>query len=901
MKIKFKPPAVIAGALLICSGAESSLHIPAGFEELAQGQVILTEVSVYGRSLGVFRSQVDLEGVRFLQPAELASAIKNAYPNSSVPDDLLHNKLNSRFQRNGNLSCSTNGGAPGCDYLKTDSIAIIYDENNARINLFLAGQYLPQDRVRNIYYEPSAESRNAFVHQQNINFVADRNYQSASVQGNGSLGVTDSGYLNVDWNWQGQRSRTDSIQQTDINNAYFRQDLMRRFYLQAGVMDARDIFSNAGGSINLSQLPLGKIRGARAGSTLAWINMDKMSGGTPVSVFLSRDSRVDAYRGNQLLASFYLKAGAQELDSRSFPAGSYTVTLRIYEDNQLVRTETTPYTGLGGSSVNVLQWFLQAGVPDDDTQQHTGDDRRVIQAGLRVPLTQNTSLTTGAARFTSVHYWESAIDWSHGFDSGWIDGLMTMRASYLHGSEGSRGNMQQLNYNDGFSLSFYRSSMTASDCNSQNIHSYSFNGCYKSTNIMLSVPFSQWYGSLGYALNSNEGRYVYRRDLPEDDPGYQAGIPWEKVYRTHTRSHTWQAGLTRAFSIGNVNLSTSANVFMRDESAFNGTDKGGFLTFSLSRSQNQADGKRSSSSAGASWQTSKRGNNQLGYNAAYSQYADDRGENEMGASLYGINSDTVTSSVYGRAGGQYGSGAVTISDAWERTAKGRHTLSSSGNYSSSLIVDRTNVLLGRWGDGTPSSAVTIGVEQDDDQRKSQVSVSLDSGGRSDVRGGSQALFTVPGYRETTFSVTESRSSTDGISGEISKGTGTRSVYMTPGKVFNRNVAVNTRYTWLGRLTDEHRMPLEGGIPLNVMSWTSPGKGAFTMETSKKMKTLYVMKDNAFWQCDLKVSVIRDVIRYVGTTVCRSTGMASLPGAERKQVELMTAGAGREVRSTAMNE
>ncbi|WP_421081973.1 TcfC E-set like domain-containing protein, partial [Serratia fonticola] len=32
------------------------------------------------------------------------------------------------------------------------------------------------------------------------------------------------------------------------------------------------------------------------------------------------------------------------MDTRTFPSGSYTVTLRIYEDNQLVRTETVPYT-----------------------------------------------------------------------------------------------------------------------------------------------------------------------------------------------------------------------------------------------------------------------------------------------------------------------------------------------------------------------------------------------------------------------------------------------------------------------------------------------------------------------------------------------------------------------------
>lgn len=204
-------------------------------------------------------------------------------------------------------------------------------------------------------------------------------------------------------------------------------------------------------------------------------------------------------------------------------------------------------------SLNVLQWF--------------------IQAGARVPVSENTSLTVGTALFSSARYWEGAVDWSHRFDSGWIDGLMTSRASYLHGSEGSRGNIQQVNYNDGFSLSVYRTAMTAADCNSRSAHRYSFNGCYKSTNVMLSVPFDQWYGTLGYALNRNRGRYVYRRELSDDDARNQAGV-------------------TRAFSMSNINLTTSLNAFMRDDSGFNGTDKGLFVTFSFSGDRNETGGDR---------------------------------------------------------------------------------------------------------------------------------------------------------------------------------------------------------------------------------------------------------------------------------------------------------------------
>lgn len=182
-----------------------------------------------------------------------------------------------------------------------------------------------------------------------------------------------------------------------------------------------------------------------------------------------------------------------------------------------------------------------------------------------------------------------------------------------------------------------------------------------------------------------------------------------------------------------------------------------------------------------------------------------------------------------------------------------------------------------------------------------MNVSLDTGANSDIHGHSRALFTLPGYQETAFKVGESLSIPDGVSSEISKGTGTKKVFMTPGKSINRKVQVRTRYTWLGRLKDDKHQPLEGGIPLNVISWEPLGEGRFALETSKRLKNLYVMKDNAFWQCRMKVLSIRDVVRYVGTSQCKNIEFAALPGTERKQVELMTARTRQKMEQTVMTE
>ena len=61
--------------------------------------------------------------------------------------------------------------------------------NNARISLFLDKKFLPKPTAENQWYQPTQDTENALIHQQNINFVADRDYQSATVQGNGALAL----------------------------------------------------------------------------------------------------------------------------------------------------------------------------------------------------------------------------------------------------------------------------------------------------------------------------------------------------------------------------------------------------------------------------------------------------------------------------------------------------------------------------------------------------------------------------------------------------------------------------------------------------------------------------------------------------------------------------------------
>jgi hypothetical protein len=153
---------------------------------------------------------------------------------------------------------------------------------------------------------------------------------------------------------------------------------------------------------------------------------------------------------------------------------------------------------------------------------------------------------------------------------------------------------------------------------------------------------------------------------------------------------------------------------------------------------------------------------------AHNWYTDARGENEYGLSASGINGDSLNTSAYTRQGGRYGNGSLTMSDAWDRQDQ-RHTLSSSGNYNSTLALSRSGLWLGRWSDGRPASAIAVRVATPEDSQDPRVAVSLDNSGSADIPANSRALFAVPGYQQTTLTINESLNVSQGVSSEITQG------------------------------------------------------------------------------------------------------------------------------------
>ncbi|EAU4779099.1 hypothetical protein EA026_23115, partial [Salmonella enterica subsp. enterica serovar Minnesota] len=130
-------------------------------------------------------------------------------------------------------------------------------------------------------------------------------------------------------------------------------------------MDITNLNSRLGGNFSLSLLPLAQTDGIRLGSTSAYVNtnLDNNTNSSPLTVMLAQAARVDVYRGERLLGTSYMDAGIHDIDTHTFPAGAYPVTLKVYENGRLLRQETQFFENSGQirSASGLPQWFLQVG------------------------------------------------------------------------------------------------------------------------------------------------------------------------------------------------------------------------------------------------------------------------------------------------------------------------------------------------------------------------------------------------------------------------------------------------------------------------------------------------------------------------------------------------------------
>lgn len=863
----------------LCPVRASLTKIPAGFEVIAQGQQEYIEVYYSGKSLGKYYAMVNLDSVTFLDPANIYNKLELDTEDQKIAQTIKA-RLSQPLARHGELACGYARTDSGCGFLNTDSVEIIFNDEDSSATLFLNPQWSPSLNSNSLYLVPDKSSVNAFIHQQDINLLAQDDYKSLSIQGNGSLGVTENSYIGGHWNFNGYDEDDASDSNADVNDLYYRYDFLRRYYVQAGRMDNRTLFDAQGGNFTFNFLPLGAIDGMRIGSTLSYLNQAQSQQGTPVMVLLSRNSRVDAYRNEQLLGSFYLNSGSQFIDTSSFPPGSYSVSLKVYENNQLTRTEIVPFTKTGGLTDGNAQWFLQAG---KTTSQVSDDDSSAYQLGLRLPLHPRYELYAGLANADDVNSFELGNNWTTDLS---VAGNLTVSASLFRNDDGGKGDMQQANWsNPGWpTLGFYRTNSEGDVCATDSRESYNTLSCYESVSATLSQNLIGWNMLLGYTRTQNN---------TSDDLRWDKQQSFENNYLRQTSaqsiSETVQLSASRAFVMRDWILSTSVGVFHRNDNGADNDDNGLYLSFSLSDTPTPDSHNNShSTNVSTDYRHSDQDGDQTSWQLSHTFYNDTFSHKELGVTVGGLNTDTINSAVHGRWDGQYGNLYGTVSNSYDQ--QNHDNLSAvTGSYSSTLAVSRYGVNLGASGSEDLLGAVLVDVKGFSEQSEESQDLQLEArvaGSRTLQLGQSDSvLFPYAGFQSGFVEVSDSNQGNQQGTTNIINGAGNREFMLLPGKLRYREVSATFNYNYIGRLLLPSGIKTFPLVGLNSSMLLVAEDGGFTLEINGSEKELYLFSGQEFLKCPLSVLKKRASIRYSGEVTCSVVSYSQLPESIQVQAQL----------------
>jgi len=911
--------------------ASTPSRIPPGFEDIALGQVEHLDIRWLGQSLGVFPVFVRPDDVRLETPEAVASVIEARDALAPETSMLLIEALGTPMPRNGHLACDDTRGHAGCRYLEADTAGVIFDERQGQLELFLSRAWLSTNNASGPSYRVNSPgSERALIHSQIVNASTTDRYRNLTVMGNGALGISPASYAGFAWSLVhtsygsvdaarnddagevSSRASSSSMGGTRarIDSLYYRHDFGATHYVQTGRMDQRNLFSAQGGSFGFTLLPVARFDGARIGTSTAYVNDDTHARGSPLTVLLTREARVDAYRGNELLGSGYFQAGVQSFDTRYFPEGSYRVTLRIFEGDALVRTETEPYAKVGGGAfAQGTQWFFQAGRPVSEHGAGDTQDRErfTVQSGVRTSLGHGLSGSSGFVWLPARVYNETQIDWQQSLAFG----RLTAAAALLTGSDGARGDTQSVSFSNGIGLSLYRFRMRGASCRHHGNRArveggYSVDiGCYDSLNANVSVPLYRWQANAGYSQSRQYGCRSMHHDAQHND------IPWPQSDLRNGMSRTAQATLSRAFRWRKLSIGTRVGAYHRRYADAGRPDTGGFLSVSVSAHRPATAGRSASTytSAGTDVRTGSGDDRHVraDVSTSHTWSWDDTSRRELTLGLSGSDvgvrrlSDAMggagggTASVRGVVDGRYGDVHAMLSRSFRRGGAGDAKGAFTGGYASSLAVTRERVWFGPAMLGSePLAAVGLmvdaGEESDEveeiDSEHVGAAATLQIGGRPQTVGfGASALAPIGGYRVQSGEIFEAREGVTNYAVGLLRGAGTHDYFLTPGRMKVHRVTAARSYTYVGRALGPDGLSLANARVLSLPASPLDERGEFLIESPHRLTELYLFDGAQPMRCDIRVVERRDVIYLSGQTQCEVVAQHALPEALQAQTRV----------------
>ncbi|WP_367346872.1 CS1-pili formation C-terminal domain-containing protein [Stenotrophomonas bentonitica] len=833
----------LAVALVLAPMAVQASPVPAGFEDLVNGQRERLEVRAFGRSAGLWPAWVTLDHIQLEDPAQVLAALGLS---RSAQQTLLP-ALSAPLPRDSHLACVHAQPQPGCGWRAPSEdphrVHAIFDEGDGALLLFPALRWLPREPTADDgLHRLSEHAENALLHQQSLTLSGGGRDHALNAHGSAALGVLRSGHLGGSWNyarqgWPGQPTR-DRFQLDDL---YYRHDLARRHYLQLGRMDRRNLASSQGGQFGLGLLPLERFDGVRVGTTQAYVDVDADPGAAPLTVLLSRPARVDAFDGERLLQTFYLPAGVTDLDTRQFPPGSYEVTLRIHEDGRLVRSEIQPFSRGQDWGEPGLQWFVQGG-----RQRAQGRDpasgQRALQAGLRLPLARQSGASVGVARIGDGSYAELRTGTRHRLRTHDLQAEI----GAIAGSDGSRGSQQQLSVRNRASWNLYRQRMRGTRCHDRL-------GCADALSASVSLPLAGGSLYLGHTR---------RRSAAPVRSGFATRIA------ERTRSVQVNYSLTRQWR----GMSVSARLGAWHQAGAR-HDQGAQFGVSVSRLQHAA-GSSVLRRFGIEARQPRQGEPERGLVLAQSwRQEQDGSAREAGAELEVDDSGAVDALLALRTYTPLGHTGAVLSHYRQAHAT---ATAYSLSHGSALALSRRGVFWGSANGADAGVAVSVAAADLPTLDGAAAEVQAGAQGRQILRFGQRRLLPLSGYQRHRVDVHDVAHAVQDAGVRVTRPGTAHQPFLLPGRVIALPVGVEATYTYIGSARDTAGSALAGARILNAAAPPLGEDGGFIAEFPQREAVLYLLRQQQLLQCPLQVREQRSVVLLVGPLACAPLERDALP-------------------------
>lgn len=872
--MRVSAPLVSALALAIaCTYAPSvarGRNVPEGFEALAAGQTERIAVRLYGRSAGLWPVHVGLETVRIEQPSNVLKALGFGEQAQAA----LVDSFSSSLSRNSHLACRSGISQAGCGYLTpTDDptqVQVILDEAEGVLDVFVDPQWLPGATEGNPrYYQMHPDAESALLHQHLISASGGSDGRNLTVQGSTVLGTPGRSHIASDWNHSTYSTRVGGTQSHfEVDSLYYRRDLGATSYVQAGRMDRRSLSSNEGGTFNFVMLPLERTLGIRAGSSRAYLADAADVDSTPVTVLLARPARVDLLDGERLLETQYLPAGVNTLNTRQLPSGAYQLTVRIYEDNVLTRTEYTSFNKGAAWRQGEPEWFVQAGRLDARYRSRKHRNVGVAQLGARLPLGRNAAMTLGSSQLDNVSFHEARLDLRHAWGRHHVRASVAeMRSS----RDGVRGSEQQFDYRNHVGVTLLRQKRRGGACGNIAVDHFESLGCSDAFTASGSVPMAGGTFQAGYT--DRVGHLPTFSDIPG------AESPWlpPSGGDTSLRQRTWQASFSRGWNASGFLFNFSGGAWHQRTTGVGPTDQGIYATLSISRlRRDNPAGRHSRLTTGVRVPKGSAQETSLAVTETWRQQTQ-QGSRELSGGLNHRNGGEAGAF----AGVQLNSTSSNLSGtvSWQQGQSGNR-YAYGLMQSSSMGVSRHGLHLGSAGvvGGTQAAGILLKVDPADGLGLSGSAADVDVYGQSRQRlsFGERRLLPLIGYRSQQVELSDASQASAAALVKVTNAGVLPPFFLPPGKLLAVPVHLQLTYTYVGNAMDVQGRGLAGAHVLNAPAAPLAGDGGFAIELPTRADALFLLQKRQMLRCPMEVQEHRSAALLVGDVRCTELHASELP-------------------------